>query len=265
MDNKLFTFNDSNDSKFLFRKKYVAILSPVFLGFVVELLMTLFSKKSLLSALLVTASFVSQAASAATIVGLFNSGVTSAGTATIGNGADPHWQRVGGTAFNGGTNGFFPIGPWFSEDATSRWLTPTANAGDSLDPTTDGIYRYTLNFNLAGFNATTATFAGRFAVDNSVDAIFLNGVAITGSGGTFNQWTSFSSIPGLFSAGNNVIEFVVRNSAQASGNPSGLRVEFLSSNVVAIPEPATWAMMIVGFGLVGGAMRRKAIKVSYAA
>jgi len=30
----------------------------------------------------------------------------------------------------------------------------------------------------------------------------------------------------------------------------------------AVPEPATWAMMIVGFGLVGGAMRRRA-KVTF--
>jgi hypothetical protein len=25
----------------------------------------------------------------------------------------------------------------------------------------------------------------------------------------------------------------------------------------AVPEPATWAMMLVGFGVVGGAMRRR--------
>jgi PEP-CTERM motif len=25
----------------------------------------------------------------------------------------------------------------------------------------------------------------------------------------------------------------------------------------AIPEPATWAMMILGFGMIGGAMRRR--------
>jgi hypothetical protein len=25
----------------------------------------------------------------------------------------------------------------------------------------------------------------------------------------------------------------------------------------AVPEPATWAMMILGFGLVGGVMRRR--------
>ena len=28
--------------------------------------------------------------------------------------------------------------------------------------------------------------------------------------------------------------------------------------IQSVPEPATWAMMILGFGLVGGAMRRRA-------
>jgi PEP-CTERM motif len=32
----------------------------------------------------------------------------------------------------------------------------------------------------------------------------------------------------------------------------------------AVPEPATWAMMIMGFGMVGAGMRRRATKVSYA-
>jgi PEP-CTERM motif len=32
----------------------------------------------------------------------------------------------------------------------------------------------------------------------------------------------------------------------------------------AVPEPASWAMMIAGFGLVGAAMRRRATKISYA-
>jgi PEP-CTERM motif len=33
----------------------------------------------------------------------------------------------------------------------------------------------------------------------------------------------------------------------------------------AVPEPAAWALMIAGFGLVGSAMRRRTAKVSYAA
>lgn len=32
-------------------------------------------------------------------------------------------------------------------------------------------------------------------------------------------------------------------------------IAFRSANMGAVPEPATWAMMILGFGLVGGAMR----------
>jgi hypothetical protein len=32
----------------------------------------------------------------------------------------------------------------------------------------------------------------------------------------------------------------------------------------AVPEPATWAMMIMGFGLVGGVMRRRSTKVAFA-
>lgn len=31
----------------------------------------------------------------------------------------------------------------------------------------------------------------------------------------------------------------------------------ITLDVTAVPEPATWAMMIAGFGLVGGAMRRR--------
>lgn len=36
------------------------------------------------------------------------------------------------------------------------------------------------------------------------------------------------------------------------------------SDVAAVPEPATWAMFIGGFGLIGGAMRRRKAAVSFA-
>lgn len=48
-----------------------------------------------------------------------------------------------------------------------------------------------------------------------------------------------------------------------SGNNAGVLLDAIS--VGAVPEPATWAMMILGFGLVGGAMRRRTRQtVSYA-
>ena len=39
---------------------------------------------------------------------------------------------------------------------------------------------------------------------------------------------------------------------------------FRLGSLGAVPEQATWAMMILGFGAVGGAMRRRRLKVSYA-
>jgi hypothetical protein len=34
--------------------------------------------------------------------------------------------------------------------------------------------------------------------------------------------------------------------------------------VNTVPEPANWALMIAGFGMVGGTMRRRSTKVSFA-
>lgn len=206
----------------------------------------------------IAAASLTGAANAVAIVGLYNTGVDNAGVATTGNGADPHWLLNGGTSFNGGTNGSFPIGPWLAETAVSRWVTPTANAADSLDATSDGLYTFTLAFSLVGFQPGTASFTGRYAVDNQVDSISLNGTQIAGPGGSFTAYTNFSSTGAVFAA-NNLLTVVVRNFASASGNPTGLRVEFLSSDVTAtsVPEPATWGMLIAGFAMTGVALRRR--------
>jgi hypothetical protein len=37
---------------------------------------------------------------------------------------------------------------------------------------------------------------------------------------------------------------------------------FAEIPVAVVPEPATWAMMLVGFGLVGGAARRRSVRAS---
>jgi hypothetical protein len=212
----------------------------------------------ILLGLAATASLaLSTAASAVTIAGLANTG---AGFALGTNGTDANWRLfTTSPAFVSGTNGVFPVQTnWLADTATSRWITPTNRAGADLDPVSDGLYTYSLTFDLSGFQPGTASFNGRFAADNRVTGIRLNGAALaTNGGGGFRSWTNFASGNGNFRAGANVLSFNVTNTGQRNGNPSGLRVEFLSSDVTAVPEPETWAMLIAGFGFVGFAARRR--------
>jgi hypothetical protein len=198
---------------------------------------------------------LSTSASAVTIAGLANTG---AGYPLGSNGIDNNWKiGIESAAFVSGTNGVFPVATnWLADDATSRWITPTSVAGDDLDPVANGIYTYNLNFDLTGFYKSSAGFTGRFAADNMVTAIRLNGNLLPASGGGFTSWTAFGASSG-FLAGINKLSVDVTNIGQTSGNPSGLRVEFLSSNADAVPEPQTWALLVAGFGLVGVSMRRR--------
>ncbi len=59
----------------------------------------------------------------------------------------------------------------------------------------------------------------------------------------------------------------VIKSAKLYNSPTTNAFEIDTMAIAAVPEPATWAMMILGFGLIGGAMRsRKTVttKVAYA-
>ena len=223
------------------------------------------------TAIAASAMALTAGAHAATIAGLYNTGVDNSGVVLSGDGVDPHWafSVVSGTAPATGTDAFtslnnaaFPAGYWVLDNSASRWITPTPNAGDSFDPAADGIYDYTLTFNLA--SPTKASFTGQYAVDNQVTGILLNGVALsTNGGGTDGAFTSFGASSG-FKAGANTLTFQVDNFAQSGGNPTGLNVEFTSS-VAGVPEPATWAMMLVGFGGLGAAIRSRRSRAALAA
>jgi hypothetical protein len=206
-------------------------------------------------------SMVVLAAPAAAVVpipGLINSGqVVGGGSVSVGTVQDANWF-LNGTAqpWNSIVNGSFPQPPWLADNSVSRWMTPASNPAASFDPTTAGFYVYSLDFDLTGFLPGTASFSGRFAADNAVASITLNGNTVFQAGpGSFSGWTAFSANSG-FVTGTNQLLFTVRNDA-GSGNPTGLRVEFSNSSISAVPESASWAMLIAGFGLVGAVRRRR--------
>ena len=191
------------------------------------------------------------------ISGLFNTGVNDAHV-LLGDGAtdthysiSPSWIAI---AVNNPPPAY--PGAWIlnSDSPASRWITPTVEPGPSVS---DTIYQLTLNFTIgAGLDPATASFSGRWATDNSGD-VFLNGGLVSlGHSNTFNAWSPFSAISG-FVAGLNTLDFYVTNLAFNQTNPTGLRVEFQSSSVTAIPEPEIYAMLAAGLGLMGFVARRR--------
>lgn len=96
-------------------------------------------------------------------------------------------------------------------------------------------------------------FIGGF---RGVDAPFGDGVTITTPnfsgtlGGNQNRQYNFSFDKHLVSGDRAV--FTVGNNTGYSFDTTGLRL-----SVAAVPEPATWALMILGFGSAGAMLRRR--------
>lgn len=203
------------------------------------------------------------AASAATvpIPGIVNTGASFTAGQVDSNYS---FAAISGTAV--GTGGYgvvtadsgFPLSVWLANSSRSKWLTPSANQAQSYDPSANGTYRWTMNFNLTGFDASTALLSGRWAADNT-GSLFLNGSLIsqiTAPVEGHRSWTTISQVNTGFLAGANVLEFVVTNVGSPTGNPTGLRAEFASS-VTAVPEPSSYAMLLAGLAAVAWVKRSR--------
>jgi hypothetical protein len=139
----------------------------------------------------------------------------------------------------------------------------------------------------AGSGTTTISFAGyqKISFESASNiGLFLNNSGANLTGGTTNGWTYTPAALGAFAdndgsvllfGGVNVgfYDTFAQNFVTAAGSsytlrfnysnsfeigPSGFRVEASNATIGTVPEPATWAMMIVGFGAIGLAMRSTA-------
>ncbi|GGB39126.1 hypothetical protein GCM10011380_30750 [Sphingomonas metalli] len=137
--------------------------------------------------------------------------------------------------------------------AVANW-TATLFTG-TLNVAVDGSYKF-------DFIPTVPTIGGYISIDNTLFSkvvINTNGSGSSGSGGSLT-------------AGAHTFEaFVVKKGGNASaftGKASGANAASLrfSPLTTAVPEPATWAMMLVGFAMVGAASRyrRRAATVTFA-
>jgi hypothetical protein len=136
---------------------------------------------------------------------------------------------------------------------------------------TTGYYRYDLSFD-ASFGGSL-NLAG-FTADNGVRSLTVSQASVgtlysctAGGPGTLCAATqtaitaatgnlALSAVPG----GQVTISALVQNFDGPGRNPSGFILAgsaLLNDRPNTVPEPAAWAMLIMGFGLTGAAMRRR--------
>ncbi|MDE2619485.1 MAG: PEPxxWA-CTERM sorting domain-containing protein, partial [Sphingomonadales bacterium] len=68
---------------------------------------------------------------------------------------------------------------------------------------------------------------------------------------------------------NGKANFFIDDTATSQGEASAGYIQSLTlfdspTQTAAVPEPATWALMMAGFGLVGAALRRRKAIAAYA-
>ncbi|WP_341207861.1 choice-of-anchor K domain-containing protein [uncultured Sphingomonas sp.] len=144
---------------------------------------------------------------------------------------------------------------------------------------------------LTYFNGTVQSGTEMNAVDLALDLTFANpnigkfsnvfsfGINNTLNNGTADENADYLSLPTSFSAGTFVADgitygvkltgfgnitgdgFVTQSATEFRVREGGSASADLFAMVTpAVPEPATWAMMLTGFGVVGMAMRRRKVR-----
>jgi hypothetical protein len=116
-----------------------------------------------------------------------------------------------------------------------------------------GTYRLSFDYTGNQLNA----FGGPFPMAGFTASV---GSLIANIGPLSNSGNAFTTYSGLFTTTGSTI---LRFDQNGGDNFRGSIIDNIS--VAAVPEPATWLMMIAGFGLIGGMMRRRKpqVAVSY--
>ncbi|KQS04445.1 hypothetical protein ASG11_09440 [Sphingomonas sp. Leaf357] len=168
--------------------------------------------------------------------------------------------------------------------ATTYVVSQTIGAGGVTGTiTTDNTIGTISTANITAFNLTLNDGTTTFNLTNSNGQVLVADSALTATGsGLFFNYSAASGLA-LFQAptiGSSVTYFCLQVSGcfnPASIPGQGLRITggYLNNtktgnvqfaSVAAVPETATWGMMILGFGMIGAAVRSRKVKtsVSYA-
>ena len=156
---------------------------------------------------------------------------------------------------------FFSVS--FDDDADVFRLRATT-AGD-INPAVFGLYAIGVNTG-TGPIAPFANIGNPNVIFNQVIAVFKTGAVSVGpnsltadiSGDSLSLVVPLALLP---STGFDPFQYAFNIWPRNGGDPTNNNQisDFAPNNatLAAVPEPATWAVMILGFGLAGGVMRRR--------
>jgi hypothetical protein len=188
------------------------------------------------------AAFV--AASGALTLQNFNgfTGTTNLGTAPL---------TVGGFGVSVSSNSSAAISPGGASDNIDGSEFLFANlTGTVADP---GALTFTFASAITSFGANFVSFNNNVLRESAV----IGGVAI-------DPLPMSPNFLGFVS--NTAFTSITFRNQMGGGNNDSFGLDNVRYSVAAVPEPATWAMMLVGFGMMGAAMRyrRRSTKAVYA-
>ena len=165
------------------------------------------------------------------------------------NFGSPSWNLSGlpliGNAYTGGTVAVPITDLWFHPgDADNLSAIMTFTAPQTASYAFDVFFERADVTENAGDGVLVSLFQNTQLLSQSVlGTTYLNG---------------FSGAGALSLAQGDTLSFVVARRGDYTYDSTGVRATVSTAAVTApVPEPATWAMMIAGFGAVGFAMRRR--------
>jgi hypothetical protein len=206
------------------------------------------------AALTLTAVSLSQAVPAAAVTHIVNATGNPANTTTA-------TFTFNGSLFNTGNLILDPIDPFTVEEGDIIELTLTLASGFIVPGSGEQLFG--LNFFRADGENPIIT-ASMFETTVSGSGVFSYSLGPTGlpndtQGGSCSN--CLTSIMGQVPGDSFTFDrLVLRQTIDRLGGPYTVDTASFSyqlRDLAAVPEPATWAMMILGFGVVGGAMRRR--------
>jgi hypothetical protein len=185
-------------------------------------------------------------AHAATISGLVGTGAgLSAGQ------SDSNWTVTGASVSTGPAVVISPAnmyGPWAADNASSSWV----GACDCYD-TPAFPYSFTESFNLTGYKLSSVHISGTWFIDDD-GTLSVNGHLIDTESDTFSGAGFTVPTADLVSGLNNITITMTSDDRVLDG----VRLQYSSDtggSRSGVPEPATWALMLVGVGMTGAALR----------